>query len=337
MRWFMGLSKMMLKLVRQVSVPALALGALVLGTAQAAAYKITTVAKPGAAYTQLWDVNNNGIMVGNTNSEAFIYDGREFTKIESPEGITITSALGISDTGVVVGAADSDFTPGAGFIFDGTDYTIVERPGADISFRGVSPDGRYVSGLLVDENNTRAGIVYDTETGEITQIGIGGRIDSTSGDTFELTVVQGINSSYQLVGSRFAVDQATGSPVYDSFIYDITTGERSFFEIDSPRVTATRARDITDDGEIVGFVGEGIGSGVFFGFAGYPDDVTFLDQPLLSLLVQGTNNSGILVGTENSAVAGFIATPVPLPAALQFFAFGLAGLGLTTRRRWAAS
>lgn len=323
-------------------VPALLAAAafLAFGIAQAA-YTLTDVSRPGATSTSLFDVNNSGVMVGYTTSgpfdlaQGFIYDGTTFTSLTGPAGAISSVALGISDGGLVVGsfAIQDGVDPGGapilgpslGFLYSGGIYTLFSVAGAtDTYLRGVSPDGRYISGYYATATVAGVGFVYDQ---------ISGTLAIVSQPTSLLTIPQGINGSGTVVGS----DILPGSPtVRPGFFYDIGTGTRTDVQIAGATRTALRT---IDDAGIVGgwFIDAG---GSAHGFVG---SVTAFEQidfaGATATFVEGSNNAGILVGTYvdgRDTSHAFIATPVPEPASASLLAAALAALAWTRARRRAA-
>lgn len=311
---------------------------------QAAGYTVTPFSRPGATTTEIWDINNLGQIVGNSianansDDEAFVYAGGIFTSLSGPADAIRTTAVGITDTGVVVGTyntsksvdADGNVVYGTerSYIYDGTNYFTFEVAGASVTHaRAISPDGRYVTGFhITDTVDVQRfivqGFIFDTVTHGFTFVGAGN--DTTS------TQARGINSSYVVVGSE--VDFSSFPGKRPGFTYDINTGQRTDFML--PGTTRTVFTAIDDAGVISGWYQNG---GAPRGFTGYPGNFQTIDVVgARATFVEGSNNAGILVGDYEVGPVGtgryaFVATPaVPEP---EVWAFMLTGLGLLALRR----
>ena len=298
----------------------------------AASYTYTKVARPGSAITTLYDVNNSGQMVGFsfadhfTGPQAFVYADGVFTALSGPAGAVTSSAMGISDSGTIVGtfttSLASDFAQG--FIYSGGTYTTLQVNGADwTQLRGISPDGRYISGIY--QSTAIQAFVYDTLSATFAFVGSG----------TATTIAQGINKHGVMVGSDtlFATDSLPG------FIYDIPTGART--DVELPGAVRTAFRAIDDAGVVSGWFHGA--DDVIHGFTGYPGALQQIDVAGADhTLVQGSNNAGVLVGSfqaqydvdlgDYAEQAGFIAIPTAVPEP-QTWALMAAGLLLLTRVR----
>ncbi|HYM34327.1 MAG TPA: hypothetical protein VET48_02970, partial [Steroidobacteraceae bacterium] len=258
--------------------------------AHAVSYDITTVSRPGAFLTQLFDINNAGQAVGfssdslNGNNSAFIYSSGTFTALTGPAGAVSTSALGISDGGIVVGDfSTTTLGPTQSFIYSGGTYTTFAIAGATDTFaRGVSPDGRYISGYYDNGTVSGQGFILDTLTNTVTFVGDGG--------TDNFTIAQGINSSYVLVGSD--IISSTTPSTRPGFIYDIGTATRT--DVLLPGTTRTTFRAIDDNGIISGWY---VSGGIDHGFSGYPGSLDTIDViGADGTFIEGSNNARVLVG-----------------------------------------
>lgn len=305
--------------------------------ASATTYRFQTVQSPTGGYFSLLDVNNHGRFYGTSvesvHVRAFILQEGVFSMLEGPTGALGTIAGGLSDDGVATGsyytatlidpASGQEYRgPHAAFIYDGVSYTTFTVPDASETFaRGISPDGRYVSGYAVTSSGI-VGFLYDRKTAQSELIERPGAYQ---------TIAQGINSSYMLVGGDvFETDQEPFTR-FEGFTYDITSGERVSHPLSGWVGWAFRAID--DNGRIAGWlVNESFAQ---IGFVGTPEAFELMMVPEAdNTFIHGINNAGVLVGsyTNGGAYFGFIATPVPEPETWTLMLAGLAAVGATYKR-----
>ncbi|HXF46783.1 MAG TPA: hypothetical protein VNK91_11765 [Burkholderiaceae bacterium] len=284
----------------------------------------TVVDYPGATDTALWDVNNSGTAVGWAVSagRAFgiTYTGGIFSVVAAPDAAAVSwGALGISDSGIVVGSwnrgeRDSSGRPigEIGYILEGGVYTPFAIAGAVNTFlRAISPDGRYISGNFETAGAGSQGFVYDRLLGTLTLIG----------DPFNFTIAQGITNGGVVVGSEFPIG---------GFIVEVTTGTRTNLDAGGPGVTRPRAID--SSGELAGWI---TGPGGVQGFFGTLGDFTLFSVPGAdSTFAEGNNDLGWIVGEfidTEGRVHGFVMMRVPEPGVLSLVCIG--GLLLFAVRR----
>lgn len=326
-----------MRTIRQALVAAvLAVGA----AAQAADYSTTYLTPPGARSSDAWDVNNVGQLVGSyesndfTNSRGYLWANGVFTTISGPSGSLHTVAMGVSDAGIVVGAYIDTETvdeTGAtvlgsfrGYLYQGGTYVGIDMPGAvSTQARGISPDGRYVTGFGTFANGVGQGFVLDRSSGAWTSIG-----SATAG---ALTIVQGVNNLGQVVGDERVSLGLPGQVARTAFIYDLTTGIR--VDQNLPGVTRTAYRDINDAGQLAGYVS----ANGLYGFTGSPASFqTFSYGSINNTLLEGINNAGWLAGVfslDDGSSQAILLTPVPEPSVWLLSLAGFAMVGWQVRRR----
>ncbi|MBI3369002.1 MAG: PEP-CTERM sorting domain-containing protein [Burkholderiales bacterium] len=310
-----------------------ALGILLFGiAAQAATYSITVMDAPGATASQGFDINNAGVFVGSASTGVdgfgYLISGGVTTTLTGPSGALGASALGISDGGVVVGSFYTTHVPDpgggpdgqgpqTGYIFAGGSYTALAYPGAtDTLLRGISPDGRYVTGYALVPGGTSA-FVYDRMTSSFTTV-----VDSSL-----LAIAQGVTTAGLVVGSHIT----TGPVMRYAFTYDTGTALLTDFQIAG--ALDTRYRGISEAGVIDGWFRDAAGVHGFIGSAALYDA---FDVPgALNTYLEGINDAGWLAGIYDDAAGvshAFLARAVPEPAILLLLLAAIAGLAATRRR-----
>jgi hypothetical protein len=212
------------------------------GAAQAASYEYTTIDYPGADQTQVFGMNERGLVAGGAiyndgTSIAFVFDPRTevFTPLPTLPGYE-TSGIGINEPGVVVGAARiNDPFVEEGLIYRGGTTSLFSYPGAESTIaRGVNNSG-LVTGYARGPAIPWTGFTYDPATGVFVEI-----VPSLQ------TIPQGINERGEIVGSA-VFDPPLG--IY-GFLRS-RDGQETFFRVNG---FPTRARGISDKGEITGFI-----------------------------------------------------------------------------------
>ena len=133
----------------------------------------------------------------------------------------------------------------------------------------------------------------------------------------------GINNAGQVVGD---FNDSSGTHGF------INTGG-TFTTLDVPGAVETDASGINNAGQVVGVFSDS--RGVFHGFINTGGTFTTLDVPGAGETdAFGINDAGQVVGffSDSSGQHGFVASPVPLPAAVWLLGTTLGGLGLVRRR-----
>ena len=278
----------------------LAAACLVSGAASAT-YVYNTITYPGAVFTDVRGLNNDGQLVGyasldGVNFFAFSYEAGVYTPL--PATVFPVAAHGVNDAGVIIGSANAGPGPVQGFIFNAGSYAFFTRPGWDNTWGRMINNAGLVTGYSEDTvTGTSAGYIYNPFTSTFTDI-------SPAGSVF--TIAQGINAAGQVVGS--AIIPGSGA---NAFLRE-PGGSITLFQIGS---APTRARGINDVGLITGFMNVGT---VVQGFVGNSGGFQTLMVPGSdATFPEAINNAGQVAGlyqTGGGTVThGFIATPASMP------------------------
>lgn len=287
---------------------------------------MTEFSLAGYANTQLWDINDSGLVVGsawnNSDYVGFVYQNGVATILNNPAG-QIVSATGVSNSGLIVGSwYDNNKT--RSYLLDNGNFSEFAVPGAtQTTLRHVSSDGRYLTGSY--ENGTSGnllGFAFDRLTSGFVYFDA-----SAVGRDY---IVQGANSAGLITGTYY------DNSGIRSFVYNMQDGTQTVYD-ESPIVSGSRFRDINDKGEIVGFfrnsaiVGNPSTGFKPFSFAGASSTAAY-----------GNNNHGDMVGyfytdPSSSTMHSFIAQAVPEPSSHALLLGGLAallaGMGRKNTRR----
>ncbi len=272
-----------------------------LPAAASATYVYNTITYPGAVFTDVRGLNNDGQIVGyasldGVNFFAFSYDGGVYAAL--PATVFPVSAHGINDSGVIVGSANAGVGPVQGFLFNAGSYAFFSRPGWENTWGRMINDAGLITGYSTDAlGGTTAGFIYDPFTSTYTDI-------SPAGSLF--TIAQGINAAGQVVGS--AILPGSGA---NAFLRE-PDGTITLFQIGS---APTRARGINDTGLITGFMNVGP---VVQGFVGNSGGFQTLMFPGADgTFPEAINNAGQVAGLYHTGggtvTRGFIATPASMP------------------------
>ena len=142
---------------------------------------LTTIAKPGATFTQILDIDS-GNMVGVADNRGFLYDGATWTNVDHPAGPWGSAARGIDGDNIVgtyTGYGDSaDGLPGKelayhGFFFDGANMHTLDFPGS-LQTYPMGIDGLNIVGSYTDAFGTHGFIYTIPEPATVLLLALGG-------------------------------------------------------------------------------------------------------------------------------------------------------------------
>lgn len=294
-----------------VSVTLLALAGLS-DIAAAGNWVTTEFTVPGYSRTTLWDINDSGQMVGivsndNGPDQAFVYQAGVVKLLTGPVGSFGSVALGISNTGVIVGGwRKTEEDPSQGFVYENGSYSAFSFPGASATLiRRISSDGRYLAGSYETATQVNLGFAFDRQTDQWV---------SFDANDDGLTLIQGVNVAGQVVGNA--------GPESSAMIYDMSAGTTTWFGGIAGNAHP-QFRDINDHGMIVGH--DGLNVIVGSAAAGF-DTFRLPGDEVVAVRGYGNNNRGELVGffySLDNITRSFVASQVPEPASYGLMLLGL--------------
>jgi uncharacterized membrane protein len=271
---------------------------------------------PGADWTGLFGVNEQGMVVGTAlyfggPGTAFVYDPRNDTFVPLPsEPGYKTWGIGINDAGVVVGHIENLETGHAdAFVYDKGVMTRLSLPGAVYTeARGINNRGLITGNAQLEADGSWIGLIYDPAREDVV-VFMPSAVE---------TIVQGINDRGEVVGSvwlRRGEAFAGSEPGFYGFVRD-TRGVVTLFRVNGQH---TVVRGISSYGKITGWAGVSTDPVAFIIDA--PTGGDFKDVTIEDLYPgfqgQGITNKGMVVGNfwldvggGDDVLRGFIATPI---------------------------
>ena len=250
-----------------------------------AAYQVTNFKGVAAADVSLYGINDHGDMVGRAGDSSSTYafvvrDGAVETIFDASLGSSF-SAWAISNTGVVVVTAASESDPaGSSYLWEKGKLTLF---GVGLYPRGISPDGRYVTGA----RDGGPAFIYDTVASAYLPI---------DGYSF----LSDVNSSGVVVGNRRADVPGSGHINMVGTTLNLHTGEARDYKLHVDDPGQTVLRGINDKGDVVGrFTSGGQFVGFYMSAAGAVE--TFQAGPGVDTFLSGLNNAGVIVGSYLTA------------------------------------
>lgn len=287
-------------------------------------HSFSPVQIPQGSNASLWDINDQGQMVGiytdnSGQGQGFLYSKGALTPIDAPGEIPPGGSwpLAVSSSGAIVGSYYDSARQFDSFLLANGIYTTLQPP----------PNS--APGIFAHDVNNHGQIVG--EFGSAASSGIGEQGFLYAGGTMTVidypgavnTSLNGINDAGEIVGAYY--DQA-------GIEHGFLDSNNVFTTIDYPGQMTSLAR-INNVGEIAGYFPNESFLYVNGAFTtiNYPDPETSFTQ------VTGLNDAGQLVGNfsvgNTPATQPFIATPVPEPGSFVWVLIGTAGLRRRRGRR----
>lgn len=332
---------------RQLAARLLLLAPLAAASAQAASsYAVSYFVLPGSGTTILWDIDNQGRLVGEAAGDingngyrSFLIENGLASTLVAPNG-SLAISVGLSETGVVVGAHDDPtrtysgvndvFDPvtgdqlpqpfvanvQVGFIRSASgQWQTVEPPLTGLQttlVRSVSPNGRYVAGYAFTDTLGTTFFQRDTLTGTTSLVP----------GSVQPFILSAVDNEGRLIGS----DMRRKPLIYDPLTGASTNLSDQGYQRLSPRA-------VNSAGLMSGWLLQSSpgGDAQQLAWVGTADGITVLPTRPGSANALGMNDLGQVVGAwtspDGSQQQGFIATPVAMPVdngAAGSFSFSVA-------------
>jgi PEP-CTERM motif len=312
--------------------------------AHAGSYNFVTIDLPGALGTDIYGINNNGLISGlgfnsSFQSTGFLYNNGILTPYTAPlpgGGSAIdTEFYQVNNAGqVAVSYYGADSIYHAAVYNSGTaTWTYLpDIQGAAQNLAGGINNHGLVVGDSFTNSSFSGGVGWSWNGSQYTMFSAPGADPSlTPGGTATYSV----NDAGQIVG--YAIDS---NGIYHGYL---KTGS-SFTTLDVPGAAqfgGTSANGINNEGVVTGYYYSD-SSGDFSGFLWQNNNFLTLDFPgAVSTAITSINDQGDLTGyyiDSNGNFNGFVAYSVPEPSTLTLLCIGLAGaVGCMCRRRGGVS
>jgi hypothetical protein len=306
---------------RVILVMATVAGVLLGASAQAAAWTVTTL-DVGSSITQPWGINDAGVVVGYADGNGFIDNHGSIQTVAWPAVPAGNTALtGISNSGLAVGGDVLNQS----FYYQSGVFTPFSVPGSTSTvIRGISANGRYITGSFVDASGDGHGFVWDADAAQLSTI------SAPAGSS--LLVIQGVNDDGVATGSL-----AGGG----ALLFDSKTGTSTTYSGSFDGLTHVSPRAINDAGLLGGWAYDA--SGDMVGFVGTFATGFSTISAGAHTVVYGLDDLGQAVGFYDSSDGiehGFIASSasaVSEPSSALFLLAALAAGARCSGRREHAS